>query len=29
MLDMVTPRAELRPTLARLIDYVGGQRKAA
>ena len=26
---MVTPRAELRPTLARLIDYVGGQRKAA
>jgi acetyl-CoA carboxylase carboxyl transferase subunit beta len=29
MLDMVTPRAELRPTLARLIDYIGGQRKAA
>jgi len=29
MLDMVTPRAELRATLARLIDYIGGQRKAA
>jgi acetyl-CoA carboxylase carboxyl transferase subunit beta len=29
MLDMVTPRAALRPTLARLIDYIGGQRKAA
>jgi acetyl-CoA carboxylase carboxyl transferase subunit beta len=29
MLDMVTPRTQLRPTLARLIDYIGGQRKAA
>ena len=29
MLDMVIPRAELRGTLARLIDYLGGQRKAA
>jgi acetyl-CoA carboxylase carboxyl transferase subunit beta len=26
---MVIPRVELRPTLARLIDYIGGQRKAA
>jgi acetyl-CoA carboxylase carboxyl transferase subunit beta len=29
MLDMVIPRVQLRPTLARLIDYIGGQRKAA
>ena len=29
MLDMVVPRRELKGTLARLIDYVGGQRKAA
>lgn len=29
MLDMVTPRAELKPTLARLIDYLTTRRKAA
>ena len=29
MLDMVTPRKELKATLARLIDYTCGQRKAA
>jgi len=29
MLDMVTHRKELKATLARLIDYTSGQRKAA
>jgi len=29
MLDMVVPRAELKPTLARLIDYLTTRRKAA